>query len=220
MGKDFEYYTGKSEAVEKGGPGSGHWGHKGRKGKRGGSAPSKGKSLFKKGVVREGTFTSRQLDMISEVTKELPQEHLDSIKSLKQAEESVPWRGDTDHRGNVTLGTKESGLSWNKGILRHEIGHAVMEKYLTEEQRNKFGEVFGRLAREAGYKHPIEATLDSEKLRKPAKGYPTVYSMSDMGELFAEGYGLYVAAPKYLKNQSPHLYSYMEENVFEGREYG
>ena len=45
MGKDIEFYVGKSEVVEKGGPGSGHWGHKGRKGKRGGSAPRRGAKL-------------------------------------------------------------------------------------------------------------------------------------------------------------------------------
>jgi len=47
LGKEIEFYVGKSE-VEKGGPGSGHWGHKGRKGRRGGSAPSKAPAVVGK----------------------------------------------------------------------------------------------------------------------------------------------------------------------------
>lgn len=219
----------------KGGPGSGHHGHRGRPGKRGGSLPGKGgkrtpptDSSFTYGQISPD-FKKSDVSFIKRAVKNIPQEHLDMVKSIEPHYTADISASGMHYRGHISLeymrtrGGRDSKL-WSKGTVRHEIGHAVMHHMETYGSgasafRSKVRGVWRRLVDESGSsKREIQQKSKTWRGR-PAKGFPTLYAGRNVQELFAESYEMYIRNPQTLLKRSPIMYEFMRDEVFGGVEY-
>lgn len=215
--------------TEMGSKRSGHWKHRGRPGKRGGSAKGGAAPIRKSpptnSTFGEGIVEGPSIRTVEKATRNLPQEHLDTVASIRYERLGSFTSAQCFPDGSIEL--SESG-GVKTGDLIHEIGHAVLfhdKRYGIILDPNKHDRVFRRIYKEkaqaAGYKFgkELETAYTKGKIKRKVRGFPSGYSMSNPHELFAESYELFVRSPKSLQRRAPEIYNYMRDNVFNGIEY-
>ena len=173
MGMTVEWYTGKSEVTEKGGPGSGHHGHRGRKGKRGGSAPGKGArgvgipsqiGLIKVGVEEGIKYNKDRLNKDTQNISDLMESYGSPVETTVNIVESTEgWLGTGDYtEGKITVdvagkSVKASRLTLGEyqatggGVydtFRHEYGHHIFDK-LPNLKKEEFNSLYSMPSRES-----------------------------------------------------------------------
>lgn len=179
-------------------------------------------SRFKEGVVRGKTFSARELDIVREDTRILPQSHLDTVRNLRQGVCIGNNRGgECSEYGYITLSQEEIGgkKSWESGTITHEVGHAV--SFANRSHLDSFKAIYQEKqeALTIGKKWGVEVIIEAVQARQRVNGFPSWYSQVNPAELFAESYKMYVRSPKALQDRAPDLYSYMRDEIFDGVEY-
>lgn len=174
----MKFYTGKSEVVQKGGPGSGHHGHKGRKGKKGGSTPSKGGYGTVKEKIR---YSSPEAEAFAAPEVEewfdgIPPGHLKGVESIEIQDYPIETRPSVVH-GTYNPDTRTitiNAMALDPELtLRHEVGEHV---YTTKAKG-----LARRMEREWAYVQ----SMDKSRLG-------ITVQIMDPADLFAEGYKQWV----------------------------
>ena len=183
-------------------------------GRGGGKAPPTD-SKFGKGVVKGG-FGKRQ-DEITHIASSLPQDHLDAVRSIGKS--YMPnARGSCKYR-HIKLSTHPES-EWSPETLVHEIGHALLERDTKKGKIYRhFADYYDKMIVTLGGLDDPWVLQDMIDNQQRAPGFPSIYSQSNIHELFSESYTIYVQSPKALQDRAMDLYEYMRDNVFDGVEY-
>lgn len=232
----IEFYTGaakaKSEVVEMGGPGSGHWRHAGRKGKRGGSAPSKGRGLawLEARGVRVHTdspknLTSEDISNVEKEVRKMPNKMIDEIDQAGLGMDLVADSGVTAHPGWVELrgvtprGWEGTGKTWDDvpgaGASR-SLGKTVIVANRLKEGHGSRNAIIHEHAHTFERAHYI---LTGRKFSQSAKwtrlhgsiAWKSTYQKRYAEEAFAESLAVYLDSPESRQTLSSEIQSYFKE---------
>ncbi|MBQ7593540.1 MAG: hypothetical protein IJU48_04205 [Synergistaceae bacterium] len=146
----------------------------------------------------------------------LPAHHLDNCPSITCSPDHYMWDYYPDSVGLYNTDTSEILLSGAEEInefgtteievLLHEIGHNAYDSLLASDPQ--------KIDDWANLHEESKDLFDATGL-----GFVSSYAQTDMFEDFAESYSEYVANPQLMQFLCPEKYDFMNQYVFDGREY-
>jgi len=144
----------------------------------------------------------------------LPPEHL-SRNRITEIQYTDQYDGDHD---GVTLGmcrtdrvTKVSDIEINRQTPQGSHDRDLMEETMVHEVGHN---VYYNMGEQN------IASWDQLSANSKPEEYVSNYARTNVREDFAESYAAYVRDPQLLQEVSPQKYSFMQQQVFGGREYG
>ncbi len=153
---------------------------------------------------------------VEAVIQLLPSSHIEHCPSISCLPESPLWKDYPDASGLYNTATSEIFLSGAEGVS--EAGTTELEILLHEIGHNAYDSILGENPQLiADWAELYDASMI--KFAQTGFGFVSNYSHTDMFEDFAESYAEYVANPQLMQFLCPDKYNFMQENVFNGREY-
>ncbi len=187
------------------------------------------------GPTEAGTTTDLNR-IVDPAIKRLPQEHVDSVRSIEtqtvsqaDREYGAGWgsnvAGWMQRSGRMGLMHTDTGVRrWDKKAVVHEVGHGVFTSMMSfmggrtkrQESARRF---LGTPDDRKGKRNRINKEYKRAKAGKKGAGFVTGYSRKNYEEFFCESYTYYVTRPGRLYATNKSMYNFLKSDVFGGMEY-